>query len=70
MQTIAYSSFTIFAEWFLANISATRCRSLMGISPLDIESKYDYMLQNCITVCWAVLEQFAENDSAKLVNEL
>ncbi len=31
---------------------------------------YDYMLQNCITVCWAVLELFAENASAELVNEL
>ncbi len=31
---------------------------------------YDYMLQNCITVFWVVLELFEENDSAKLVNQL
>ncbi len=34
-----YSSFTIFAEWVLANIFTTRCRSLMGVSPLVIGSK-------------------------------
>ena len=36
---VSYSSFTIFAEWFLANIFTTRCHNLMGLSPLDIESK-------------------------------
>ncbi len=49
-----YSSFTIFAEWFSANISGL----------------YEGMLQNCIPVCWVVLELFAENNSAKLVNQL
>ena len=34
-----YSLFTIFAEWFLANIFTTRCHSLMGVSPLDIGSQ-------------------------------
>ncbi len=43
-MNINYSSFTIFAEWFLANISTTRCRSLMAISPLDIESKLWHLI--------------------------
>ncbi len=34
--TSFYSSFTIFAEWFLANIFTTRCHSLRGVSPLGI----------------------------------
>ena len=110
-----YSSFTIFAEWFLSTpvlmhgglICTAFCPSVwchLTRIPLDQNSRLennsyllplfpsvtwpelhltktqdytqtsqffsDYMLQNCITVCWVVLELFAENDSAKLVNEL
>ena len=36
---IYYSSFTIFAESFLANIFTMGCHSLTGDSPLDIKSK-------------------------------
>ena len=57
---IYYSSFTIFAECFLANIFISRCPSLNGVSALDFVltklTHYNILV---------VLELFAENHSAK-----
>ncbi len=61
-----YSLLPNFVEWFLANILVTRCRSHMGFSALDSESK----LQSCVRVRPVVLELFAINHSTKLGNEL
>ena len=65
-ETEHYSLFINDMQRFSGNIFATRCCSLMGVSPLVLE----YLLQSCRTVGLVLLEKFTENLCISLVNRL
>ena len=76
-----YSVFTNFAEWFFANIFTTVCHGHVGVSPLNLESKYPLLIkkekkhQKLSTVGSSFdlnisSQGVKENDSPKLVKAL